>query len=100
MKPTQFAALIIGVLGTAAMANPVAAPEPNPVDVAPRAKYTVKMAVAVTARELIFVTLHLLRRVAGSVPSVVATRRKNAVSGSSATKWKCNGEWVSIFTCK
>ncbi|CAI7597630.1 unnamed protein product [Penicillium discolor] len=42
MKLTQFAVLITGVLGTVAMANPVAVPELNPVEVAPRAKYTVK----------------------------------------------------------
>ncbi|CAI7565628.1 unnamed protein product [Penicillium crustosum] len=42
MKPTQFAVLITGVLGTIAMANPIAGPELNPVEVAPRAKYTVK----------------------------------------------------------
>ncbi|KAJ6179445.1 hypothetical protein N7519_009906 [Penicillium mononematosum] len=42
MKTTQFAVLLTGVLATVAMANPVAGPEPNRFEVAPRAKYTVK----------------------------------------------------------
>lgn len=41
MKSSQFAIFITGVLGAVAMANPIADPEPNPVEVAPRAKYTI-----------------------------------------------------------